>query len=127
MSPSTYAQEIETPLLILHSENDLRCPIEQGEHLFNLLRLLRKDVEMVRFPAESHELSRCGLAAAPRHALRDDSRMVRSSPEVTVMSIVVEAIGMPASASSSWTIRVSSSVATRDVRTSITKRAASSM
>ena len=33
-SPSTYATNITTPLLILHSENDLRCPIEQAEHLF---------------------------------------------------------------------------------------------
>jgi dipeptidyl aminopeptidase/acylaminoacyl peptidase len=59
-SPSTYAQSIETPVLVLHSEQDLRCNIEQGEHLFTVLRLLGKDVEMVRFPAESHELSRAG-------------------------------------------------------------------
>jgi dipeptidyl aminopeptidase/acylaminoacyl peptidase len=60
MSPATYAQEIETPLLVLHSENDLRCNVEQGEHLFTLLRLLGKDVELLRFPGESHELSRSG-------------------------------------------------------------------
>ena len=60
MSPTTYAQEIETPLLVVHSENDLRCNIEQGEHLFTLLRLHGKEVEMLRFPAESHELSRSG-------------------------------------------------------------------
>jgi acylaminoacyl-peptidase len=60
VSPSTYATQITTPLLILHSENDLRCPIEQGEHLFVTLRLLKRDVEMVRFPAEGHELSRSG-------------------------------------------------------------------
>jgi dipeptidyl aminopeptidase/acylaminoacyl peptidase len=59
-SPSTYAQNIETPVLVLHSENDLRCAIEQGEHLFSLLRLLGKEVEMLRFPAESHELTRGG-------------------------------------------------------------------
>jgi len=60
MSPATYAKDIETPVLVLHSENDLRCNIEQGEHLFMLLRLLGKEVEMVRFPAEGHELSRAG-------------------------------------------------------------------
>jgi dipeptidyl aminopeptidase/acylaminoacyl peptidase len=60
LSPSTYATQITTPLLILHSENDLRCPIEQGEHLFVTLRLLKRDVEMVRFPAEGHELTRSG-------------------------------------------------------------------
>ena len=59
-SPATYAKSIETPLLILHSENDIRCDIEQGEHLFTLLRLLGKEVEMLRFPGESHELSRSG-------------------------------------------------------------------
>ena len=60
MSPITYAAEIETPVLVLHSENDLRCNIEQGELLFNVLRVMGKDVEMLRFPAESHELSRSG-------------------------------------------------------------------
>jgi dipeptidyl aminopeptidase/acylaminoacyl peptidase len=60
MSPWTYAKEIETPLLILHSEQDLRCNIEQAEQLFTTLRLLKKDVELVRFPVESHELSRSG-------------------------------------------------------------------
>ncbi|HVE92984.1 MAG TPA: S9 family peptidase [Actinomycetota bacterium] len=63
LSPSTYAPDITTPLLILHSENDLRCPVEQGEHLFTTLRLLKRDVELVRFPAESHELSRSGSPA----------------------------------------------------------------
>ncbi len=63
-SPATYAQQMETPVLVLHSEQDLRCSIEQGEHLFTLLRLLGKEVEMVRFPAESHELTRSG---SPQH------------------------------------------------------------
>jgi dipeptidyl aminopeptidase/acylaminoacyl peptidase len=60
MSPTTYAGEMDTPVLIVHSENDLRCNIEQGEHLFTLLRLHGKEVELLRFPAESHELSRSG-------------------------------------------------------------------
>lgn len=59
-SPITYAKNMKTPLLILHSENDLRCPIEQAEQLFTILRLLKRDVEFVRFPAETHELSRSG-------------------------------------------------------------------
>jgi dipeptidyl aminopeptidase/acylaminoacyl peptidase len=67
MSPATYAQQIETPLLILHSEQDLRCNVEQGEHLFILLRLLGKEVEMLRFPKESHELSRSG---SPLHRVQ---------------------------------------------------------
>ncbi len=66
-SPATYAKDIETPVLVLHSEQDLRCNIEQGEHLFNLLRLMGKEVEMLRFPAESHELSRAG---SPLHRVQ---------------------------------------------------------
>jgi dipeptidyl aminopeptidase/acylaminoacyl peptidase len=66
-SPATYAKEISTPLLILHSEGDLRCNVEQGEHLFTLLRLLGKEVEMLRFPAEGHELSRAG---SPLHRVQ---------------------------------------------------------
>jgi dipeptidyl aminopeptidase/acylaminoacyl peptidase len=60
ISPSTYATNITTPLLILHSENDLRCPVGHAEDLFAILRLRKQDVEMVRFPEESHELSRTG-------------------------------------------------------------------
>jgi dipeptidyl aminopeptidase/acylaminoacyl peptidase len=60
MSPWTYAKQIETPLLILHSENDLRCNVEQAEQLFTTLRLLQRDVELVRFTGESHELTRSG-------------------------------------------------------------------
>jgi dipeptidyl aminopeptidase/acylaminoacyl peptidase len=60
MSPSTHATNITTPVLILHSEDDLRCPIEQGEQLFTTLRLLKREVEFVRFPAEGHELTRSG-------------------------------------------------------------------
>jgi dipeptidyl aminopeptidase/acylaminoacyl peptidase len=66
-SPITYVYDMRTPLLILHSENDLRCPIDQAERLFVALRLLGRDVEFWRFPGESHELSRSG---APRHRVQ---------------------------------------------------------
>ncbi|HEX6080623.1 MAG TPA: S9 family peptidase [Methylomirabilota bacterium] len=65
-SPLTYAKDITTPLLILHSEDDLRCPIEQGEQLFVALKTLRREVMFVRFPDENHELTRSGK---PRHRL----------------------------------------------------------
>jgi dipeptidyl aminopeptidase/acylaminoacyl peptidase len=65
-SPVTYAKEITTPLLIMHSEDDLRCPMGQAEQLFVMLKKLRKDVLFVRFPDETHELSRSGK---PRHRL----------------------------------------------------------
>ena len=60
ISPVTYAAGITTPLLIVHSEDDLRCPVGNAEQLFTILRLLGREVELVRFPKESHELSRSG-------------------------------------------------------------------
>ncbi len=60
MSPISYVQKIDTPMLLIHSEQDLRCPINQAEELFVALRLRGKDVEFVRFPGEGHELSRSG-------------------------------------------------------------------
>ncbi len=63
-SPVMYAAQIQTPLLILHSEQDLRCCIEQGEQLYTALKRLRRVVRLVRFPGESHELSRSGK---PQH------------------------------------------------------------
>jgi dipeptidyl aminopeptidase/acylaminoacyl peptidase len=59
-SPLRYVREIRTPLLLLHGEQDLRCPISQAEELFAALRLLGREVELVRFPGESHDLSRSG-------------------------------------------------------------------
>jgi acylaminoacyl-peptidase len=59
-SPIRYVNNIRTPLLLLHSEMDLRCAISQAEELFGALRLQGKEVEMVRFPGESHDLSRSG-------------------------------------------------------------------
>lgn len=59
-SPLTYAKNIRTPLLIIHSEQDLRCGIEQAENLFATLKSLKRTTELIRFPEESHGLSRGG-------------------------------------------------------------------
>jgi dipeptidyl aminopeptidase/acylaminoacyl peptidase len=63
-SPVWTADRIVTPTLVLHSEQDWRCPIEQGEQLFVALKRAGVDTELVRFPDEGHELSRSGT---PRH------------------------------------------------------------
>jgi hypothetical protein len=62
MSPITYAKNVKTPLLILHSENDLRCPMEQAEQLYGTLKALKKEVEFVRFPRSA---TTCRARAAP--------------------------------------------------------------
>lgn len=60
-SPLAFAGRINTPLLLIHSDGDLRCPVSQAEELFAALRLQKKPVEFVRYPAEtSHGLSRSG-------------------------------------------------------------------
>ncbi|MDQ2923495.1 MAG: S9 family peptidase, partial [Candidatus Dormibacteraeota bacterium] len=59
-SPIRYVRNIRTPLLLTCGEMDVRCAISQSEELFGAMRLLGKTVEMVRFPEESHDLSRSG-------------------------------------------------------------------
>lgn len=60
-SPIKYVANIETPLLILHSEHDYRCPIEQAEQLFIAMKRIGKaDTQFVRFPNANHNLSRNG-------------------------------------------------------------------
>jgi dipeptidyl aminopeptidase/acylaminoacyl peptidase len=63
-SPLAYADDIAVPLLIIHSEQDWRCPLEQGQRLFVALKSRGAEVEMLVFPGEGHELSRSGR---PRH------------------------------------------------------------
>lgn len=60
MSPIRFARDIHVPMLIVHSEHDLRCPIDQADQLFVTLRLLGREVTYYRFPGEGHELSRSG-------------------------------------------------------------------
>ncbi|MEY2444965.1 MAG: hypothetical protein QOE00_1545 [Ilumatobacteraceae bacterium] len=60
ISPIRFVRDINVPVLILHSEQDYRCPISQAEELFVAMRLLGKDVTFYRFPGEGHELSRSG-------------------------------------------------------------------
>ena len=60
MSPITYVKNIHTPLLIIHSESDLRCNIEQGEQMFAALKYMGREVLFVRFEGQSHGLSRGG-------------------------------------------------------------------
>jgi dipeptidyl aminopeptidase/acylaminoacyl peptidase len=69
-SPLTYASNIHTPVLIEHQEQDLRLPIEQGEQLFTALKYLGRTVEMLRYPGESHGMSRTGKPWHRVHRLR---------------------------------------------------------
>ncbi|MGE5176119.1 MAG: S9 family peptidase [Hyphomicrobiales bacterium] len=73
-SPLTYVENVRTPLLILHSLRDFRCDLTEAEMLYKSLKALRREVEMVLFPEESHGLSRMGTPSrrvARLHMIRD--------------------------------------------------------
>jgi len=59
-SPYSFVQNIKTPLLIKHGENDLRTGVAQSEMLYKSLKILGRPVEYVRMPGATHELSRTG-------------------------------------------------------------------
>jgi dipeptidyl aminopeptidase/acylaminoacyl peptidase len=63
-SPLKYAKNVKTPTLILHSDNDYRVPLEQGEQWFRALKHFGVTAEIVIFPRENHNLTRTG---EPKH------------------------------------------------------------
>jgi dipeptidyl aminopeptidase/acylaminoacyl peptidase len=63
-SPLSVAGQVRTPTLVVHSEDDYRCPVEQAEQFLLALWQNGVEAEMIRFPGEGHELSRSGK---PRH------------------------------------------------------------
>jgi dipeptidyl aminopeptidase/acylaminoacyl peptidase len=63
-SPLKYVRNVRTPTLILHSDNDFRVPIEQGEQWFRALQHYGVPSEIVFFPHENHNLTRTG---EPKH------------------------------------------------------------
>lgn len=59
-SPINYVENIHTPYLIFHGENDLRTGVIQSEMLYRSLKVLGRTVEYVRHPGGTHELTRSG-------------------------------------------------------------------
>ena len=59
-SPITYVDQITTPLLIMHADDDLRTGVIQSEMLYKSLKILERPVEYVRYPNAGHDLSRSG-------------------------------------------------------------------
>jgi len=59
-SPQTFVDQIRTPLLIIHADNDLRTGVIQSEVLYKSLKVLERPVEYVRYPNAGHDLSRTG-------------------------------------------------------------------
>ena len=65
ISPLTYADGIRTPLLIQHSERDIRTTVGQAEALFTVLRSKKRPVRLMRVPEETHELTALRDAVPP--------------------------------------------------------------
>jgi len=63
-SPMARVEQVRTPTLVIHSEEDLRCPVEQGQRYFTALKQLGVEAAFLVFPGENHELSRSGT---PHH------------------------------------------------------------
>ena len=91
-SPISMIDKVETPLMVIHSEEDWRTPIGQGEAIFRALKRQRKPTVMVRFPGENHELSRSGTPSRRlqrvQHVRRwfDHWLMGKDAPEYGVPS-----------------------------------------
>ncbi|NQT07604.1 S9 family peptidase [Candidatus Bathyarchaeota archaeon] len=70
LSPITYADKINTPLLIIHSEFDFRCPLSEGEQLYYAMKRQKKETEFIRFANNSHGLGRTGKPSLRTERLR---------------------------------------------------------
>lgn len=63
-SPMAVVGQVTTPTLVMHSELDFRCPLEQAARYYSALKRQGTDAELLVFPGENHELTRSGQ---PRH------------------------------------------------------------
>lgn len=66
-SPMAVVDQVRTPTLVLHSELDYRCPLEQATRYYSALKRQGTEAEMLVFPGEDHELTRAGQ---PRHRVQ---------------------------------------------------------
>ncbi len=60
LSPISHVEKVTIPTLIIHSENDYRTPVADGEQWFMALKKRKVPVELVRYPRSTHDLSRTG-------------------------------------------------------------------
>jgi len=73
-SPVAHADDVSTPTLVVHADNDFRVPVNNGEMFYLFLKKNDVDTRLVRYPREGHELSRSG---EPGHVVDRIERIVR--------------------------------------------------
>ena len=66
-SPLKYADNVKTPTLFIHSDEDYRCPLPEGMQMMQALAYKGVETRMCIFHGENHELSRSGK---PSHRIR---------------------------------------------------------
>ncbi len=59
-SPIAHVENVSTPTMLIHSENDFRCSVFNAEVFYRFLKRAGVDSELIRYPRETHELSRGG-------------------------------------------------------------------
>ncbi|MGY5883501.1 S9 family peptidase [Modestobacter lacusdianchii] len=89
-SPMAQAHRITTPTMVIHSEEDWRCPLEQGTRLYVELKRRGVPTELLLFPGEGHELSRSGRPEHRRarleHVLRWWGRWLPTSQNTSAVA-----------------------------------------
>ena len=70
MSPIYYVKNVKTPTMLIHGEEDYRCPIEQAEQFYMALKMNGVDTELVRYAGDGHEHARRGKPANMKDRLR---------------------------------------------------------
>lgn len=73
-SPMAHIDQVRTPTLVIHSEQDWRCPVEQGQRWYVGLKRQGVPTELLLFPGEGHELSRSGT---PKHRVARFEHILR--------------------------------------------------
>jgi len=73
-SPAAYADRVDTPTLLVHSDDDYRVPVNNAEMLYLMYKKNDVETRLVRYPREGHELSRSG---EPAHVVDRLERIVR--------------------------------------------------
>ncbi|MUV58616.1 S9 family peptidase, partial [Halogeometricum sp. CBA1124] len=73
-SPVAYADDVTTPTLVMHADDDFRVPVNNGEMFYLFMKKNGVETRLVRYPREGHELSRSG---EPGHVVDRLERTVR--------------------------------------------------
>jgi len=70
ISPIYYVKNVKTPTMLIHGEEDYRCPIEQAEQFFNALKMNGVPTVLIRYQGDGHEHARKGKPLNMKNRLK---------------------------------------------------------